>query len=189
MRRFFAVLSLGIFIVLLFLFTSNKMSENRVTKPETKYEKIMKIDLENNYPETIEEVMTVNNEIVKYLYSSNDEKDEGNIDEQVNSLIAKQMELWDEELLKINTFEETVSKTKVEIENYKKNDILIIDYKATAPEEIDRPDGSRKIKKVKVLFYTNSDKNIFIQYGIRKTGDKWKIMGWNNTKEFLTVEE
>lgn len=182
MRRFFAVISLGIFIVLLFLFTSNKSIWNRVTKPETKYEKIMKIDLENNYPETIEEVMTVNNEIVKYLYGANEEKDEKKIDKQLNSLISKQMELWDEELLEINTLEETVSKTKKEIENYKSNNIFVIDYKATAPEEIAMLDESRKIKKVKVFFYTNVDQDMFIQYGIRKTGDKWKIMGWNNTK-------
>lgn len=189
MRRFFAVISLGIFIVILFLYMGNKMSENNRVEPETQYEKIMKIDLKNNYPETIDEVMTVNNEIIKYLYGIQEQKNEKENEEQMKSLISKQMELWDDELLEVNTSEQGVLKISEEIEKYKNNDILITNYKMTSPEEIKRPEGSRKIEKIKVLFYTNSDKNIFIQYGLRKTGNRWKIMGWNNAKKFVTLEE
>jgi len=86
--------------------------KNRETrKSKTEVEKLMELDLDENYPGTAREVLKINNRLMKCYYN------EELTDEQIKALAMQNQKLFDEELLKRNPYDVYVGRLKKEIES------------------------------------------------------------------------
>ena len=103
-----------------FLFVRNIGTKNQETrKSKSEVEKLMELDLDENYPGTAREVLKINNRLMKCYYN------EELTDEQLKALAMQNQKLFDKELLKRNPYDAYVERLKKEIEGYKKSKVTI----------------------------------------------------------------
>jgi hypothetical protein len=178
-RKFIAILLIVVMAGFLYYHIKDKVDVRK--DKVTEFDKIISLDLEQKYPDTVDEVIMINNQIVQYLYGGNI------LQEEIEAVVNIQRNLFDSELIKINPIEIQIEKVKVEIEKAKEDNLKIIDCKYLSVQYQEQfPD----IARVKVLQYTNTEKNNFLEYYLKKQEDNtWKIVGWKKTEEFVISEE
>lgn len=191
MRKAIAIIVLILLGALLFWYTGSKMSENAQNKPPSEFEALMGYDFKNEYPSTIDEVMVVYNEMMEYTYGPKDDLDlESFYAEQLPKIIQLQRKLYDDELLLYNPYEVQYEKLKKELEDYDMKEIYIIDSKIMHPEYLPSKDEEdREMAKVRVVYYTTVSQNIYMEFGLRKTDEAWKIVGFKQIEMFKIAEE
>lgn len=178
MRKTVAMAILAGLAVILFFYMNNKI-ENP-TETTTQFQKIMEYDLEHKYPISPYEVMAINHEIVQYLYGHKIQEHE------IESVVAKQRKLFDKELLDLNPFEVQVEKVKKEVAEYQEVGFKIIKIDQVP---IEYSPHNAKIASMKVIQYTNTIENNYLEYYLRKqTDDTWKIFGWQPIDQFSVPE-
>lgn len=192
MRKFLAIGTLVILGVLLFFYTGKKMDENKQNKPLPEYEAILNYDFEDNYPESIDEVMSYYNHLMKYQYLNREtkKKKEAFINEELPTVVEKIRGLYDNDLLINNPYDVQLEKIKKEIKDYDAKGIYIIDSKMNYPEIMPSEDEEgRRLAKVKVVYYTTVSPNIYMEYGLRETDGQWRVVGFKVIDQFKIVEE
>lgn len=192
MRRFFAVAILIVLGVLLYFYTGNRMSSIKEKLPLDEYQKVMAYNLEESYPESVNDVIVLNNKIVKLMY--NIENTKGfDIDTHLPELIKQQRRLFDDSLIEFNPFEVQLEKVKTEIENNNKlsgeKKFALIGSKMLTPEVVEKKDFEYEVRKVKVIFYTSSSNDIYMEYGLVNKNGKWLIIGYKQTGPFTIMED
>lgn len=165
-----------------FLVRSIGDKNREVRKSKTEVEKLMELDLDNNYPGTAREVLKINNRLMKCYY--NEELN----DEQIKVLAAQNQKLFDEELLKRNPYDTYLPRLKKEIEGYKKSKVTIINIGLQELAEAETEErGGYKFCNLLVSFFLkegNGHKKTNHKYYLREDKDgKWKILFWKVTEK------
>lgn len=176
------VLILFVVVVLIFVV---KTFYNLITKDQadalekkTDVQKLLDKDLDNSYPATPRETVKVYANIMKEIYSGECS------DQQIQGLYAQMRKLYDEELLKENSYDKQFEELKKELDNYKKAKKKIISVKLPELDEVQR--GYSKGKEQALVDVTVSMKEksewqrVTQQYVVRQDTDgRWKILGWH----------
>lgn len=199
MRKFLAVLALVVLGGALFFYTRSTMQEpkqeQQVEAPATEksgeeFKEIAAIDFDNKYPETMGEVMGYYNQFMKYTYKTRNEKELKHfMENELETVLKQQRKLYDEDLLAVNTFEQQLDAVKKELISYNEKNIAIIDSKMNSPEIMpSKDDEDRRLAKVKVLYYTTVNDNIYMEFGLRENEGGWKVVGFKAIEAFKLEE-
>lgn len=165
------VISIVIIIIVVF-YTNNRV--RNMPKSVNKYDELMLYDLENDYPESPYEVIELNNEILKCIFSGEIEQQEA------ESLIKLQRNLFAQTLLDLNDIETQLEEIKKLIDFNKENKIKISNVK-TNPAEHDATNYS--VCNIKAHYYMTRGEDIDRKYTLIKDGDRWKIYRWEDTQQ------
>jgi len=182
-----AGLLIVIMIAVYFYYMNSKDSNTGqgtvVEKTElSKFEKIKKLNEQQSELFSPNEVIERNNIILSYLYGGELENEE-----EIDDLILFQRNLFDPDLLAINPYEEQVEKVKATLEEYKKTGYRIIEIKR---DVVQYEKNNPNIAKIRVIQYTNSNKDNYLEYYLRKQEDgSWRILAWEITDEFSILNE
>ncbi|HHW66420.1 DUF6715 family protein [Defluviitalea raffinosedens] len=177
-KKFFAIIVLLICVGAYYYGAKEKAVKQEKT---TEFDKIIEMSKEANYFNDPDQLMIMNNRIISYLYGGKAE------DDQIEQLVSIQRTLLDNELLEINPFEAQLSKIKGKLEEYKENNLKVIQIKQQSAQY----DGKNtNIAKVKVIQYMNGGNDHYLEYYLRKQPDEtWRILGWEVIDEFEISEE
>ena len=166
-----------------FLFVRNIGTENQETrKSKSEVEKLMELDLDENYPGTAREVLKINNRLMKCYYN------EELTDEQLKALAMQNQKLFDKELLKRNPYDAYVERLKKEIEGYKKSKVTIINIGLQELADAETEErGGYKFCNLLVSYFLkegNGHKKTNHKYYLREDENgKWKILFWEVTQK------
>ena len=153
-------------------------------KNKTEVEKLMELDLDENYPGTAREVLKINNRLMKCYYN------EDLTDEQIKALAMQNQKLFDEELWKRNPYDAYVERLKKEIEGYKKSKVTIINIGLQDLADAETEErGGYKFCNLLVSYFLkegNGHKKTNHKYYLREDEKgRWKILFWEvTTKTF-----
>lgn len=165
-----------------FIRTSTKPLIKIGTDNATEYDKLLEKDIQNNYPSSPREVVKLYNRIMKCLYNQ-DLKDE-----EIDKLAEVLRVLLDEELLNNNPKDSFLIDLKSEITTYRKASRTIINYTVQGNKDVgywEKNEEELASVVSSISLKENSDyTKVFHKYILRQDNDgKWKILGWEPTKE------
>lgn len=172
---------ISILAVILVMFIINRVQKENKLKEASKetlseVQKILDMDLENDYPETPREVAKLHGDMTRLLYS-------GIEDDEIKKLAEKIRELCDEELLEKNPLDQYLNDLYTDISLWRKlnrkieNDFVVNEER----EEIKEKDGKEYATAYISFTITEKGKTSELRkYLMRKDDDnKWKILGWD----------
>lgn len=171
------IILLIVAVVGYYAYLSNKTREENTDRSMTVVENALSRNLENNYPATPKEVIKYYNEIQKCFYN------EECTEEQLDQLILKVRELFDEELLGQNSLATQTIQLKQEIQDYKDNNRKITSASVVSSNNVvyDTVDGY-EFAKLNCMYNimeagkSNPTRQVFL---LRKDSKRhWKIYGW-----------
>ena len=134
-------------------------------------------DLDKNYPPTPREVVKYFSEVTQCFYN------EENTEEEVEALGRKIREIYDDELVANQTEAEYLNALKLDIQSYKENNRIIVDYSPSSSVDVE-------------TFTENGSDwaRLYCQYGIRQgellynanvvfilrkdENEHYKVFGW-----------
>lgn len=177
--RIFVWITFIFMVVIVFYTNSHIQNEPDVVN---KYDELMLYDFENSYPSSPYDVIEANNNILKYLYSSEISDDE------IEPLIKLQRKLFAETFIELNPENVEIENMKEEIKTNQENKVSISDIKTNSTEY---DDNTNKVCIIKVLYYMSTSVNTYRTYTlIKEYNTSWKIYGWeDSTKDFISMEE
>lgn len=177
--RIFVAFTLIIMIIILVYTNNHIQNEPNVLK---KYDELMLYNFENNYPSSPYEVIEANNNILKYLYSSEV------IEDEIENLVKLQRKLFAETFIDLNSEDIQIENITEEIKTNQKNKVSISDIKTNSTEyDVD----TNSVCIIKVLYYMTNSVNTYRTYTlIKEYRTSWKIYGWeDSTEDFISMED
>jgi len=167
----------AVILILFFINRSQKAEKLKETSLETMNEvqKILNMDLENDYPKTPREVAKLHGDMTRLLYS-------GIEDDEIEKLAVKIRELCDEEFLEHNPMDQYKKNLYSDIALWLKvgrkieSNFVVNEDK----EEIVKKDGNEYATAFISFTITEKGKTSELRkYLMRKDENKkWKILGW-----------
>lgn len=160
-----------------FQMTQNQSGEDE-TAAKTEVEKLLRKDMENNYPGTPREVLKLYGRITKCMY--NDDLNRT----QIEGLLEQARKLYDDELLAVNPWDAHLEALVNDIVDYKENDRIIMSYTAQKSSQVKSYEKDNQEYAVSYLLFITSDKDTsyaenYERFMLRKDSfGKWKIVGW-----------
>lgn len=173
---FLAVFIIGGF----FLVRSIGLKNLEIKKSKTEVEKLMELNLDENYPGNAREVLKVYNRILKCCYN------EELTDEQIKKLAEQNQKLFDEQLLEKNPYDQYVEKLKKDIKDYKDKKTTIANIAIQDLAEAEREErGGYKFCNLLVSYIVKDTKGLKTtneKYYLREDDKgRWKILFWELT--------
>ena len=173
---FLAVFIIGGF----FLVRSIGLKNLELKKSKTEVEKLMELNLDDNYPGNAREVLKIYNRILKCCYN------EELTDEQIKKLAEQNQKLFDEQLLEKNPYDQYVEKLKKDIEDYKSKKTTIANIAIQDLAEAEREErGGYKFCNLLVSYIVKDTKGLKTtneKYYLREDDKgRWKILFWELT--------
>ena len=173
---FLAVFIIGGF----FLVRSIGLKNLELKKSKTEVEKLMELNLDDNYPGNAREVLKIYNRILKCCYN------EELTDEQIKKLAEQNQKLFDEQLLEKNPLDQYVEKLKKDIEDYKSKKTTIANIAIQDLAEAEREErGGYKFCNLLVSYIVKDTKGLKTtneKYYLREDDKgRWKILFWELT--------
>lgn len=157
---------------------TGKPAEEKTETAKTEVEKLLKKDMENNYPGTPREVIKLHGRITQCIY--NEDLNEN----QIKELLEQARKLYDDELLEKNPWDSQLADLLIDIEDYKDNDRTIMSCTVQKSSQIKtyKKDG-QEYAIAYLLFITSDKKTAYAEscekFLLRKeTSGNWKIVGW-----------
>ena len=172
---------LAVFIIGGFFLVRNIGLKNlELKKSKTEVEKLMELNLDDNYPGNAREVLKVYNRILKCCYN------EELTDEQIKKLAEQNQKLFDEQLLEKNPLDQYVEKLKKDIEDYKSKKTTIANIAIQDLAEAEREErGGYKFCNLLVSYIVKDTKGLKTtneKYYLREDDKgRWKILFWELT--------
>lgn len=171
------VLILISLVVGYYFYLSNKTKEQREVKQITAVDQVLLRDLNRDYPPSPKEVVKYYADITKCFY------DGGYTEEQLAELAKKSRSLLDDELKKSQTDEAYLKSLKLDIDNYKENNIVISSYSTSSSVDVERwSDAGEEYASLYCMYNIRQNSMIMgsnHQFLLRKDKDgHWKILGW-----------
>jgi len=172
---------LAIFIIGgFFLVRSIGLKNLELKKSKTEVEKLMELNLDDNYPGNAREVLKIYNRILKCCYN------EELTDEQIKKLAEQNQKLFDEHLLEKNPLDQYVEKLKKDIEDYKSKKTTIANIAIQDLAEAEREErGGYKFCNLLVSYIVKDTKGLKTtneKYYLREDDKgRWKILFWELT--------
>ena len=163
-----------------FLVRSIGLKNLELKKSKTEVEKLMELNLDDNYPGNAREVLKIYNRILKCCYN------EELTDEQIKKLAEQNQKLFDEQLLEKNPLDQYVEKLKKEIEDYKSKKTTIANIAIQDLAEAEREErGGYKFCNLLVSYIVKDTKGLKTtneKYYLREDDKgRWKILFWELT--------
>lgn len=163
-----------------FLVRSIGLKNLELKKSKTEVEKLMELNLDDNYPGNAREVLKIYNRILKCCYN------EELTDEQIKKLAEQNQKLFDEQLLEKNPFDQYVEKLKKDIEDYKSKKTTIANIAIQDLAEAEREErGGYKFCNLLVSYIVKDTKGLKTtneKYYLREDDKgRWKILFWELT--------
>lgn len=166
-----------IIIAVAVFYTNNRIKNT--PKPVSKFDEIMLYDFENEYPQTPEELISLNDKIITYIYSENI------LDEEIEPLLNIQKNLFAKTLIDLNNENEQLESTKEQIKSNKDNKLWIVNTKLSPTQY---SENSKSICTINVLYYMSRGSNIERNYTLIKEENKnWKIFRWEDIQKDVTT--
>lgn len=184
MKRFTGTKGVLILIILIvsmvayYGYLSNKTSkQSEEDTTLTKVQNVLLRDLERNYPPTVKEVVKYYGDITLCLY------DGQCAEEDIDKLAAKEIQLFDEELVENNPWAMYIVNLKADIASYKEMERIISSYAAAGSTSVDYfTQDHYEWARIYCTFYIkekNISKAVNEVFLLRKDSDgRWKIYGW-----------
>ncbi len=172
---------LAVFIIGGFFLVRNIGLKNlELKKSKTEVEKLMELNLDDNYPGNAREVLKIYNRILKCCYN------EELTDEQIKKLAEQNQKLFDEQLLEKNPLDQYVEKLKKDIEDYKSKKTTIANIAIQDLAEAEREErGGYKFCNLLVSYIVKDTKGLKTtneKYYLREDDKgRWKILFWELT--------
>ncbi len=178
MSAIFTVISIAAVVIVLIYVNQSKQSENlkeASLKKLTEVETLLEMDPDKDYPEMPREVSKLHGDMTRLLYS-------GIEDEEIKELALKIRELYDVELLAVNSEEQYLADLYSDIALWRQLDRKI-EYNVVVNEEneeIYTRDGQKYANAFVSFTITEKGQTSELRrYTMRKDKeDKWKILGW-----------
>lgn len=147
------------------------------TVTETAVQKVLSRNLDNNYPPTVREVLKYYGQISQCFYG------ETYTDEEFQQLALQIQRLYDEDLIANQTQEQYFNSLQMDIENMKKQEMVISSYSPASSTDVDYfPMDGYDWAKIRCTFTLRKStqlattEEIFL---LRKDAQgHWKIYGW-----------
>ena len=163
-----------------FLVRSIGLKNLELKKSKTEVEKLMELNLDDNYPGNAREVLKVYNRILKCCYN------EELTDEQIKKLAEQNQKLFDEQLLEKNPLDQYVEKLKKDIKDYKDKKTTIANIAIQELAEAEREErGGYKFCNLLVSYIVKDTKGLKTtneKYYLREDDKgRWKILFWELT--------
>ena len=163
-----------------FLVRSIGLKNLELKKTKTEVEKLMELNLDDNYPGNAREVLKIYNRILKCCYN------EELTDEQIKKLAEQNQKLFDEQLLEKNPLDQYVEKLKKDIEDYKSKKTTIANIAIQDLAEAEREErGGYKFCNLLVSYIVKDTKGLKTtneKYYLREDDKgRWKILFWELT--------
>lgn len=163
-----------------FLVRSIGLKNLELKKSKTEVEKLMELNLDDNYPGNAREVLKVYNRILKCCYN------EELTDEQIKKLAEQNQKLFDEQLLEKNPLDQYVEKLKKDIKDYKDKKTTIANIAIQDLAEAEREErGGYKFCNLLVSYIVKDTKGLKTtneKYYLREDDEgRWKILFWELT--------
>lgn len=163
-----------------FLVRSIGFKNLELKKSKTEVEKLMELNLDDNYPGNAREVLKIYNRILKCCYN------EELTDEQIKKLAEQNQKLFDEQLLEKNPLDQYVEKLKKDIEDYKSKKTTIANIAIQDLAEAEREErGGYKFCNLLVSYIVKDTKGLKTtneKYYLREDDKgRWKILFWELT--------
>lgn len=163
-----------------FLVRSIGLKNLELKKSKTEVEKLMELNLDDNYPGNAREVLKIYNRILKCCYN------EELTDEQIKKLAEQNQKLFDEQLLEKNPLDQYVEKLKKDIEDYKSKKTTIANIAIQELAEAEREErGGYKFCNLLVSYIVKDTKGLKTtneKYYLREDDKgRWKILFWELT--------
>ena len=163
-----------------FLVRSIGLQNLELKKSKTEGEKLMELNLDDNYPGNAREVLKIYNRILKCCYN------EELTDEQIKKLAEQNQKLFDEQLLEKNPLDQYVEKLKKDIEDYKSKKTTIANIAIQDLAEAEREErGGYKFCNLLVSYIVKDTKGLKTtneKYYLREDDKgRWKILFWELT--------
>lgn len=163
-----------------FLVRSIGLKNLEIKKSKTEVEKLMELNLDDNYPGNAREVLKVYNRILKCCYN------EELTDEQIKKLAEQNQKLFDEQLLEKNPLDQYVEKLKKDIKDYKDKKTTIANIAIQELAEAEREErGGYKFCNLLVSYIVKDTKGLKTtneKYYLREDDKgRWKILFWELT--------
>ena len=163
-----------------FLVRSIGLKNLELKKSKTEVEKLMELNLDDNYPGNAREVLKIYNRILKCCYN------EELTDEQIKKLAEHNQKLFDEQLLEKNPLDQYVEKLKKDIEDYKSKKTTIANIAIQDLAEAEREErGGYKFCNLLVSYIVKDTKGLKTtneKYYLREDDKgRWKILFWELT--------
>jgi len=163
-----------------FLVRSIGLKNLELKKSKTEVEKLMELNLDDNYPGNAREVLKVYNRILKCCYN------EDLTDEQIKKLAEQNQKLFDEQLLEKNPLDQYVEKLKKDIKDYKDKKTTIANIAIQDLAEAEREErGGYKFCNLLVSYIVKDTKGLKTtneKYYLREDDKgRWKILFWELT--------
>lgn len=176
-----ALLALGLYI-----YVTNEAAGKQDVTPTSEKEILLNYDMVENYPKTVRETVKMHCRYLKYIYNEGFSKDFTEDDLFVMNQRIRQ--LFDEELLEINSADEQLRNLKKEMDLYQTNKQKIVSYTLAEASQIEyNTDKGNEYAKMRVTIAMRIDGASFSVdevYILRKDADgKWKILGWQAIKQ------
>ncbi|MBQ4057802.1 MAG: hypothetical protein IJD40_02590 [Lachnospiraceae bacterium] len=176
-----ALLALGLYI-----YVTNEAAGKQDVTPTSEKEILLNYDMVENYPKTVRETVKMHCRYLKYIYNEGFSKDFTEDDLFVMNQRIRQ--LFDEELLEINSADEQLRNLKKEMDLYQTNKQKIVSYTLAEASQIEyNTDKGNEYAKMRVTIAMRIDGASFSvdeEYILRKDADgKWKILGWQAIKQ------
>lgn len=163
-----------------FLVRSIGLKNLELKKSKTEVEKLMELNLDDNYPGNAREVLKVYNRILKCCYN------EDLTDEQIKKPAEQNQKLFDEQLLEKNPLDQYVEKLKKDIKDYKDKKTTIANIAIQDLAEAEREErGGYKFCNLLVSYIVKDTKGLKTtneKYYLREDDKgRWKILFWELT--------
>ena len=163
-----------------FLVRSIGLKNLELKESKTEVEKLMELNLDDNYPGNAREVLKIYNRILKCCYN------EELTDEQIKKLAEQNQKLFDEQLLEKNPLDQYVEKLKKDIEDYKSKKTTIANIAIQDLAEAEREErGGYKFCNLLVSYIVKDTKGLKTtneKYYLREDDKgRWKILFWELT--------
>ncbi|MGN0386690.1 MAG: DUF6715 family protein [Lachnospiraceae bacterium] len=167
----------------------NNKTKQRVESQDklTVTQELLTRNLTYNYPPTPKEVVRFYSEITKCFYN------ESYTNEELEQLAEKIRELYDEELLEKNDWNQYLVDLNREIQTYKEKNIRVINYSLSSSTDVDFYNvGEKEVARLYCTFVLQSGstkQNVEEVFILRKDEDgHWKILGWDHADKVKEEE-
>lgn len=192
-KAFTLVIFIVVMIALgLFTYVTNEASDRRDVTTASEKEILLSYDMTENYPKTVRETVKLHCRYLKYIY--NEGFSEEFTEDDLFVMNQKIRQLFDEELLAINSPDQQLQSMKVEMDLYEVKKQKMVSYTLAEASQIEyNTDNGVEYAKMRVTVAMRMDGASFSldeEYILRKDTDgKWKILGWQVIQQDKTDEE
>lgn len=178
--------TLVIFIVALvalgyYLHLTNESPDHQDVSPSSEKEILLSYDMVEDYPKTVREAVKLHCRYLKYIYNEGLTKDV--TEDDLFTLNQKMRQLFDEELLELNSQDKQLQALKDEMALYKANKQKFVSYTLAEASQIEyNTEDDVEYAKMRVAVAMTIDGASLStdeEYILRKDEEgKWRILGW-----------